>query len=130
MTNEEKLKKLLQIAVENGANLKLPFAYIEKHFDTLNVEIVSCKLYYNNYTNPRKREKTSLNDLVTNFEKGEVSFVEALCDKNINQKMNISNLYFYNSELSLVEAVRLEWNLKPTSQRLDWLFETFKHLLI
>jgi hypothetical protein len=124
MTNEEKLKRLLQVAVENGwkSPLKTPFE--------------ACKI------TPMKRTQLAyqinpdieydevwvfihLNDLMTNWEEGEISFIDALVKmhKVLKPYDHIGNPY-----------INWSWNMKegkprPTSQRLDWLFETFKHLL-
>lgn len=133
-TNEEKLKQLLTVAYNNG------WEFFHKLHNLVIVDTIKITNLYNNFyyqgidviiehPDCNYKSEISLNDLVTNFEPNEIGFVEALCNKNINKEMNISDLYFYSSELSLVEAVRLEWNLQPTSQRLEWLFKTFEHLL-
>lgn len=126
MTNEQKLVKMLRIAINNGWKDKNDLSNImEDGYYTLRYDTVF--LFDDNHD---IQVAASLNDLVTNFVKGEVSFIEALCNRNINDGMNIDVLYFYRSEVSLVEAVRLEWNLKPTNERLEWLFQTFNHLLV
>lgn len=123
-TNEEKLKQLLQIAVENGwkrtVNIGNNFKIDEKYAEMDNgLEYENYKLY-------------SLNDLITNFEPNEVSFIEALC--KASTKDSTSFLFSDKNthkleDFYLDEKLRVIWTLQPTSQRLDWLFETFKHLL-
>lgn len=116
MTNEEKLLKLLQIAVENGWENY----YTEPNTDTIIIrnEMVSVK----------GCDKFSLNDLVTNFEEGEVSFIEALCRED-------NALSTYRRQDLQWKVVRKLWDTfedgepRPTSERLNWLFETFEHLL-
>ena len=122
MTNEEKLLKLLQIAVENGWK-------DEKDFIS-NLDSVDNNFIYVDDVD-FVGTLHSVNDLVTNFEEGEVSFIEALC-KSCNMKgyKPIFSSEINNTSYSFVaHFIRQDWIYYPTSQRLDWLFETFKHLL-
>jgi hypothetical protein len=122
MTNEEKLKRLLQVAVENGW---------ENHIDLdpcfLNLSNISQLkiIVWSNYGDINY----SLNDLITNWEEGEISFIDSLCRAvsltNINAIMILETL---NVKIA-AERMRSKWCNIPTSQRLDWLFGTFKHLL-
>lgn len=70
----------------------------------------------------------SINDLVTNWEKDEVSFIEALCKED-------NSLSSYRRQDLQWKIVRKLWDTfedgepRPTSQRLEWLFNTFSHLL-
>ena len=117
MSNEEKLKQLLQIAVENGWKTNNTF-YDNIIKYNLSVFIDSGCLTIETEDSSQK----SLNDLVTNFEEGEISFIEALW-----QVSDIDKGIF--THFNSVESVRFNWVNLPTSQRLDWLFDTFKHLL-
>ena len=128
MSDEEKLKALLKVAMINGWTPKGKVIEIDTIFIWEKKNIVCFAPYIDGKS--LVTLKISLDSLVTQWEKGEVSFIEALCDRNINEGMDIFTLYFFNSELSLVEAVRLEWNLKPTSERLDWLFKSFEHIKV
>lgn len=119
-TNEEKLLQLLAVAQENGWNMSSWTEFIQP-VDKIEVR-KDYVLFFLFPMNNKVIVKKSLNDLVTNFEKGEVSFIEALWQTTD----------YYNELLGRftdVEMIRLTWTLKPTSQRLDWLFETFNHLL-
>jgi hypothetical protein len=122
MTNEEKLSKLFQIAEKNG--WEEPFAF-----------------------------NISLNDLVTDYEVGKVSFIEALVRTDHLSIINWSKTMdigwvdiairgeFLDSIMpSLIEALTSEviqsWSydynirkIRPNSERLTFLLETFKHLL-
>lgn len=118
-TNEEKLKRLLEIAVQNGWNTKINWISEKSKLSYYTQQGGHYTLYSNN----GKSYDFRLNDLVTNWEEGEVSFIESLCKADIEK---ISLFWF---EEDLIASVRICWNLKPTSQRLDWLFNTFKHLL-
>ena len=121
-TNKEKslaLKTLLEIAQNNGwekISYEIQSIRIEDHF----VQLGTWSGEYHWF---------SLNDLVTNFEEGKVSFIDALCKTDINEYIDTFNLYFFNSETPLAEAIRLGWNIEPTSKRLEWLLKTFNHLL-
>ena len=132
-TNEEKLKVLLLKAMENGW-----VGYI--YSKCLNKAL--CSNNINLYNQPNMLELRneegvySLNDLVTNWEEGEVSFIEALCetawDTNLFEEFGVSRPKFSDEENSciklLTSKIREGW-LIPTSQRLDYLFKTFNHLL-
>jgi hypothetical protein len=134
MTNEEKLLKLLQVAVENGWK-----NYIDLDPCYLNLSNIAKLeiIVWDNYGDIHY----SLNDLICNWEEGEVSFVEALCNADL-ECVNTFNDFALGIEgygspyLSACENIILFWDydyekrkLRPTSQRLEWLFETFKHLL-
>lgn len=128
MTQEKKLLKLLQVAVENGWDIK---------------QINGCKwltdwdnmLLWNGYTHEDVKYY-SLNDLVTNFEKGEISFIEALCksvktNKLIFQNTNLpdgSGMFSTGYKAYVSHYIR-GWVLLPTCKRFDWLLETFNHLI-
>lgn len=140
-TNEEKLLKLLQIAKDNGWDVdKLPhLAKCAIMFNpTLESNFIVSKCFTGTYF--------SLNDLVTNFKEGEVSFIKALCNysvKNFGGFLEQQEIVWFKN-LELWEQVVISWSTKkefsrfekdfvysirPTSQRLDWLFKTFNHLL-
>ena len=81
-TNEEKILKLLQVAVENGWNNKTKMFHIDLNENTFSIDegTLLLKQYFQWLENIE-----SLNDLVCNCKEGEVSFIEALCresDKN------------------------------------------------
>ena len=143
MKTEQKLQKLLQIAVENG------------WYSDIYNEIKNGK--YKLYSNQAHWFSSiegliSINDLVTNFEEGQISFIEAL----YNASKFDSDKEFFESNLGreITEAIDEScltnfteqhilvhrWNFyfdneykiecrRPTSQRLDWLLRTFEHLL-
>ena len=130
MNNEEKLLKLLQIAVENGWEDNNDLTDIIKNN---NGEIYPANyIFYQNNDD----HLYSLNDLVTNFENDKISFIGALCD-NKTIKTNTNNLIVdetgtlqvYVPVKNHAQLVQLQWVMQPTSERLEWLLETFKHLL-
>ena len=127
MTHEAKLLKLLQIAVDNG--------WEREHYSSFKFDEVNCTLSnYHNYHFEDAVElgySVSLNDLVTDFYESEVSFIEALCK---HTQLDIRNFHFTNeiikeNKYAIHSIVKMEWVLQPTSKRLEWLFETFNHLL-
>lgn len=113
MTNEQKLAKLLQIAVENG--------FVDTFSDLTiggkSIKIVNCTVE-NGWTGDDK-ESYSLNDLILNWEEGQISFIKALIKASKIEDVVSTSSQFY----------RTIWIQKPTSQRLDYLFTTFQHLL-
>lgn len=122
MTQEEKLKTLLQVAIVNG--------YRDKK------EIVTIEFIDGNYiqyiNSMYERRKYSINDLVTNWEEGEVSFIEALCNSKFAVVMTFEDYYENHKEfpnLNCSDSIRFSWTLQPTYSRLAFLFDTFDELL-
>ena len=113
MTNEINLLKLLKIAVENGCKIENECML---NFYKLNSNLLCFYRDANSNT-----EYFSLNDLISNWEKNEISFIDALS--------KASKDFDITSCAKFPMSVRQQWIFKPTSQRLDWLFETFSHLL-
>ena len=71
----------------------------------------------------------SLNDLVTNYEEGEISFIDAIA---FGMKYDFDELDpFDRTEPEQIPSYwfRDMWGNQPTSQRLDWLFKQFNHLI-
>jgi len=140
MTNEDKLKKLLEIAFENSWKSSTNVVYLlflwlqNNQFIKMEIDVENCIIVNTDSTD---FQYVSLNDLVANFEVGEVSFIGALCrDTSIhtyflnspeNQKLLYLNLLKLN--LDIAEIVRIFWNITPTSERLYILFTAFSHLL-
>ena len=171
MTNEEKLKILMQIAVENGWNVKLhseltgavlfyickklPDSWVNITIDeiknkNLRLQIKDHKLIYYSETFDEEWSVTDndwfseicLDNLITSFEEGEVSFIEALhfaywCDKKMCSPYKdllpfdshyMRDVLVYNY-LFKKDTLNDKIIMRPTSQKLDWLFDVFKHLL-
>lgn len=133
MSNEEKLRVLLQIAVENGWEDELDFQYNLSFSNS----IVKNKYIFEDCGG--SGELHSINDLVTNWERDEVSFIEALCRGLIdNYNFDSFNLIFNSgrevwinkAEDLTCDIVREYWSNVPTSQRLEELFKIFKTLII
>jgi hypothetical protein len=142
-TNEEKLKQLLQIAVENGwiPQHKLQEYIIE--------EYQSFQIFENVVGNHQRYEdykEFSLNDLISNWERSEISFVEALLNAWFHKQLDETKSVAFEKPIILMDDdgikreiyyithltpsyIRFYWNEKPTSQRLNWLFEIFNYLL-
>ena len=115
MTNEEKLSKLIQIAVENGYEDCKRINWCLANYATIEDLTIVLRIGY-------QKEQISLNDLVLDFEKDEMSFIEALYGKKDILRNDVATA-------TESQMFRCNWVLKPTSKRLDFLFETFKHLL-
>jgi hypothetical protein len=145
MSNEEKLKQLLKIATENGWSTKIDWISEKSKLSYYTQQGGHYTLYSGN----GKSYDFRLNDLIINYEEGEVSFIEALCKAtksvlsysnhqywlsniitNINFDFTHEELVFlWNFEVELRNDGNHRINPRPTSQRLNWLFETFNHLL-
>lgn len=138
-TNEEKLKKLLEVACNNGWN-KI----------TYEIQSIRIKDYFVQFgTWSGDYHWFSLNDLVTNFEPNEISFVEALCkhsDKHFKGVLEKTEDLVWFEGMEMWEQIVTSWttkkeyygyrnvdyrySIRPTSQRLEWLYQTFNHLLV
>ena len=112
MTSEQKLVKLLQIAIENGWTYNPNFLNASSEYKLSTEECV----IYDCYCDPWLMY--SINDIVLNYEEGEISFFKALGKSNLTK-------YW----LDYTEHLRFEWTKLPTSKRLEWLFEIYKHLI-
>lgn len=143
---EWKLLILLFVALDNGWK---PFGYFQDLFQITHkrclfkIAIIENNIvYFRPVWNISFNEMSiSLNDLVTNWEQEESSFIEALVWADTVPIINLT----YNFEIiaassftdslscdwksNAAVSLRLMWNLKSTSERLQWLFDTFKHLL-
>ncbi len=145
-TPEEKLAKLFQIAAENGCSYDPTFLDISDKDSWYELSTKECVIY-DSFYDPWM--KYSINDIVLNWEEGDVSFFEALCkatktilsysdyqqwSSSIITNMNID---FKHEELEFLWNFEVELKndgihkiiKRPTFKKLEWLFETFKHLL-
>ena len=148
MTQEEKLKTLLQIAVDNGYNnidiediLKPKRLYEGSFFiskDSSQISWGDQSGMHNAY---------SLDQLVGQWEDNEVSFIGALCStimsptfldcdfigteitssKDYDNAVVVRRLPY--STLDYQQQVRFVWSNTSSSKRLDELFRIFNHLL-
>lgn len=147
-TNEQKLLQLLKIAVENGFDFKEKCGYL------INSNLTNEELFKNHKLTSGDNMKVYLGTeytlvasfnidyLVCWFEPNEVSFIEALCNADeyaisfivnkqaIQEKDNSWLMSEYYEQLILLWSWDNELKrIRPTSERLDWLFKTFSHLL-
>ena len=124
-TNEEKLKILLEVSVENEFKGILGYDWI-LDINNLAISVLVTEIKSIDY---------SLNDLVLNYEEGEISFIDSLVT---TVRLKLDNYSYWkwveNNNLlpsSLIEeAIKTKWILLPTSKRLEFLFETFEELLV
>jgi hypothetical protein len=123
MTNEGKLKALLDKAVENGFNNLLYYLNFELLPDKITV-FVNRELDYS-----YQKLEYSLNDLVLN-----TNFFECLfpTDEKVEYDLNIEeigNNYKLLKHsfpcLKLCEVKKVIWLLLPVEKRLNWLFKQF-----
>jgi hypothetical protein len=117
-TNEQKLSRLLSLARKNGYK-GYNYFFSSREYKP-KIDVKKCEI---SWEQPSGYDDIyiiiPLNDVVTNFEEDEVSFIEGLCKASKLEDVISTHPQFY----------RTIWIEKPTSQRLYWLFETFKHLL-
>jgi hypothetical protein len=124
MTLEEKITKmytLLELAVSNGWE------------DTTNgcYTLVDNNRLWNHDGNDY--EYYSLDSLIGNFEKDKVRFIEALynhCSTLSNfEKWRYSFHQYNDDEIGQTDSIIIHWFRLPSSERLEWLFKIFEHLL-
>lgn len=126
MTNEQKLTKLLQIAVENGWQNPIDEKYLRRiEVNTSNL-ILEVFYKYDNLI-----EYLSINDLILNWEESQISFINAIEEGFYKYHTEHSDavLMVEYPYKSFSQQFRTQWVNLPTSQRLEYLFTTFKHLL-
>ncbi len=112
MTNEEKLKILLDKAIENGFKSEWEDFYVGDII--LKYGIVK---YIDSY---KREERYSLNDLVLN-----TNFFECLFKKYINDIFNFVDNETTGLTINGVEINKIQWCLLPVESRLEWLFNQF-----
>lgn len=128
MSKVEQIKFLLSLAIDNG------YKGLDKY------EIDGIREAYGTHLNNCEQWEEyrfySLNDIVLEFEGEGVSFIDALlqCDKDVDFTHNfLSDFYcddFHDTKhLNHAESIRVLYALKPSSERLDFILETFKNLL-
>jgi len=124
MSNEQKLTKLLQIAVENG--YKLPYLLDNKDKFIIDVN-KNILVIYTNY----RYDNNIDNDLILNWEEGQIGFIDAIEEGFYKYHTEHSDavLMVEYPYKSFSQQFRTQWVNLPTSQRLNYLFTTFKHLL-
>jgi hypothetical protein len=127
MSSEEKLKELLLIALKNGWTPDNTVIEVDEVFIYKDRKIV-CFASYGTEESIVSL-KISLDTLVSGWEEQEISFIDAIA---FGMKYDIDETDpFDRTEPRQIPSYwfRNMWVNQPTSQRLDWLFDTFKHLL-
>ena len=126
MKEVEIFLKLLQVAIDNGFDI----TNLPTHFELWINDSNSAHLKVNGNKNIQIVDNTilvlgsityAIDKLVLDWEEGEISFIDALAIASKNFEITSCAKY--------PMSVRQQWTLQPTSKRLNWLFETFKHLL-
>lgn len=105
--------------IKNTPNIEVSFLYLDTEYQ-------QSFLFSSN--DQEEEVKYDLDALISHHESDEVSFVEALCsnDSSINESVwQLQTAY----NQSLCNAIRCEWSVLFTSQRLTWFLDIFKHLL-
>ena len=152
MTNEQKLLKLIQIAVENGWKAPLHIReWLLVGNESYGCEslkactVVFKKGEFGEFSIRCGHWEMSIDYLILNFEESEISFIEALC-KHCSKNMSKEDFYKWSNSFRThidfyfeYEELEFLWSFKittknridkrPTSKRLEGLFETFSHLL-
>lgn len=116
MTNEQKLLKLLKIAENNGWKDESQLICFIKEYNSFieNNHLCGTHLF-------RTKKFYSIDVLVLDFEydsnANTICFIEAL-----RKASNYENM-------DCLEDITSQWAFRPNSQRLDFLFNYFSHLL-
>jgi hypothetical protein len=134
MNNEENLKQLLMVAQTNGWK---PYGYFIDLFQITNDKclfeiavIEDNTVYFRPVWNMSFDEMSiSLNDLVTNFEPNEVSFIDALIKTPFHIVSDEYKLKGAKDIYVPKDRFISYWHSTPTSVRINVLFDTFNHLL-
>lgn len=123
-TNEDNLRQLFEVALDNGWKPRVTGVRSILAFDRIDAD-----LFIYGWNRGSWRWHESLDQIVGRWEPSEISFIEAIAfgmkyepgeddpfDRTEPQQIPYS--YF-----------RDMWVNHPTSQRLEWLFNTFRHHL-
>jgi hypothetical protein len=134
MTNEQKLLKLLNIAVDNGWKDENRFIDLIEVWEGY-IENNCLQTKYND------NEMYSLDDLVTRFDEKSTNFTLALFYANPSKawdKITDEVTSFYIEGMNCSQTIILNWTTqkvsdkyttRPSNDRLAWLFDLFSHLL-
>ena len=118
-TNEQKFLSLLKIAKING------FKEAKYYIDALEngkIDATYCQIIEHQLIT----KYHSINDIVINFEKEKVSFIDSLQNANIEYcKQQKRNFVPMITQIHISET----WCHLPTSKRLDWLLRTYDFLI-
>jgi len=127
MKNEQKLNKLLQIAVENGWQNLIDEKYLRRIEVKESNLILEVFYKYDNLI-----EYLSINDLILNWEESQISFIDAIEEGFYKYHTEHSDavLMVEYPYKSFSQQFRTQWVNLPTSQRLEYLLRIFKHLLV
>lgn len=124
MTTVQKLQRLLVIANKHGyeSNSTIIGFLIYEKKETNKLFRISDLLLC--FENDRWNSVCSINDIILDFEQegDSSSFVKALC-KASNSCINICEIVKTHN----YKQIRTAWATNPSSDRLDWLFNTFSH---
>lgn len=132
MSYKNKLSILLQIAINNGWTTSGNSIYLNLDHITPHITSIDNNLYCF-YINILDKEASFSMDSIVNSNRPEyISFIQALCNANPEA---VANFRDFNN--SAVENIVFLWNFtayqgkqRLTSERLNFLFDTFKHLLV
>ena len=131
MSHKEKLSILLQIAINNGWTTSGNSIYLNLDYTIPQITSIDNNLYCS-YINILDREdRFSMDSIVNSCRPEYTSFIQALCNANPEAVAKFRD--FHNTA---VENIVVLWNFteyqvkqRLTSTRLEYLFDTFKHLL-
>lgn len=128
MSKEEKFVELLTIAIDNGWKPNKPiFRYLVEYpqMYSFTIDTKTCEVL-REFDDMTKRY--SIGDIVSNWERGQISFVQALCNANSDIDNYAADNEMYNTYVDLHINIIRDWNTVETPKRLERLFEIFNHL--
>lgn len=134
LSKEEQLKELLRISIENGWKDKK--GILEAFTNDVKIMSNNCSVSFHKYN-----YILSLNDLISNSEKGEVSFIDALCKALTERyefdtfepyrliKGNGKEIWINKPEDLDYDVISGYWVNLYSNERFDFLLNIFKCLL-
>lgn len=136
MNKEQKILRLLEIAVENRWEGYKYSKVLSKIISSKSTEVFNIYDNSNVLEIRMKNSVYSLNDLISNFNLDEMSFSECLGDviyyRFHKENNSVWLKYKYNVQVAgfnMISSLPIKWNSMPTEERLDWLFDIFIELL-
>lgn len=131
MSEKNNLMSLLQIAVDNGWSLRNNSIYIDNSETIPYITNIDGNLYCTYMDESGHLDRFSMDSVINSHKNYEVSFIQAL----YNAKPE-AVAHFRDFSNSAVENIVVLWNFtafqgkqRPVYERLEYLFDTFKHLL-
>lgn len=113
MSNLDKMKKLISYIIDKDTK------FFESDLDNLNLDEFDLVL---SYFNPEYYHCLNLNDLILDYKIGDYFFISYLIA--IKDEVDVKTLYWKTQDF------KKEWAVVEKKNKLCWLFDEFKHIII